>query len=628
MRGSLIAFWAVAVAIAAVCGCTPSPDRQSERRTPTHVGRAVCAGCHSEQEQAWLGSDHDLAMDVASPDTVLGDFDDVEVEYYGITSRMFERDGRYYLRTDGPDGELHDYEIAYTFGVTPLQQYLVEFPRGRLQALPWSWDTRSVSEGGQRWFHLHPGEKIDFRDELHWTGLNQNWNYMCAECHSTDLEKNYDVEKDEYHTTWFEIDVSCEACHGPGSDHVEWARDLERRHAVPKGPNGLVVDLGSIADAQWIVDPETGLARRDPPRVDPIEIETCGRCHSRRGVFHEPYEFGKPLLDTHLPARIDGRLYWADGQILEEVYVYGSFLQSRMYRHGVTCSDCHDPHTLEVYGSPDTACGRCHLQSKFDTPEHHHHKAGTRGASCVACHMPSTDYMVVDPRRDHSLRNPRPDLTVKLGVPNACNGCHTDRSPRWAADHTAAWYGPPVGVHYGETLHAGWNRLPGHEQALIELAGDLEKPGIVRASAVAQLGDFRVPGALAAIQDALDDSDALVRHAALTTLEDEDAALVRDLVLPLLNDPVRAVRLEAANVLAAVPPDLLTDDQRAARDAGVEAYRASRWVNADRPESHMELGVLAIRQGQLGEAESAFRAALDLDPAFVPAFVNLADLYR
>ncbi|MDX1390476.1 MAG: tetratricopeptide repeat protein, partial [Acidobacteriota bacterium] len=351
------------------------------------------------------------------------------------------------------------------------------------------------------------------------------------------------------------------------------------------------------------------------------------RCHARRSTQWE-YRHGEPLTQTHRVALLEEGLYFADGQIRDEVYVYGSFLQSRMYRHGVTCSDCHDPHDLEVYGSPDTACGRCHLQSKFDTPDHHHHPQGSRGASCVECHMPARDYMVVDPRRDHSFRNPRPDLTVKLGVPNACTGCHADRSPEWAADHAARWYGPPAETHYGETLHAAWNRSPGHERALIELASDPEIPAIVRASAVSLFRDFRVPGVLDGIRTALSDADPLVRHAAIVKLEDADPVLVRDLVLPLLGDPVRAVRLEAGNALAGVPSDLLSAEQRAVRDAAISAYRASRLYNAERPESHMQLGVLAVRRGRIEEAESAYKTALTRQPGFVPAFVNLADLYR
>ena len=158
------------------------------------VGRKTCAQCHQKQDKLWLGSHHDLAMQVADQKSVLGDFNDVRFTYAGVESTFYKRNGKFMVRTDGPGGKLHDYSIKYTFGVYPLQQYLVEFPGGRLQALSIAWDSRPKSVGGQRWFHLYPDEKIAHDDVLHWTGLNQNWNHMCAGCHSTNLKKNYQPE--------------------------------------------------------------------------------------------------------------------------------------------------------------------------------------------------------------------------------------------------------------------------------------------------------------------------------------------------------------------------------------------------------------------------------------------------
>ena len=210
---------------------------------PGYVTRAVCAECHEAQVEAWTGSHHDLAMQEASPATVLGEFDGARVRHFGVTSKFFRRGGEFYVRTEGPDGEPHDYRIAYTFGVAPLQQYLIAFPGGRYQALGLAWDTRPAGAGGQRWFHLTPDEKIPPGDSLHWTGRLQNWNSQCADCHSTGLSKGYVPEADSFATTWSEIDVSCEACHGPGSAHVAWAR--EEAGNAESGGKGLVVDLRS-----------------------------------------------------------------------------------------------------------------------------------------------------------------------------------------------------------------------------------------------------------------------------------------------------------------------------------------------------------------------------------------------
>ena len=275
------------------------------------------------------------------------------------------RDGKFYVRTDGPDGKLAEFEISYTFGVAPLQQYLIELPGGRLQALGIAWDTRPKAQGGQRWFHLYPGQNIRAGDPLHWTGVNQNWNFMCAECHSTQLRKNFDAATGRYDTTWAEIDVACEACHGPGAEHVAWAQ--ARRHGVFAADSGLAVALDERNGVAWTPVPATGNAQRSAPRTSSREIETCARCHARAARIADDYVHGKPLDDTHRLALLDEGLYWHDGQIRDEVYEWGSFVQSRMHAQGVTCSDCHDPHSLALRRPGNALCAQCHLPAKFDT---------------------------------------------------------------------------------------------------------------------------------------------------------------------------------------------------------------------------------------------------------------------
>lgn len=591
-------------------GAQPSP--------PSFVGRQTCAGCHAEQDRLWQGSHHDLAMQEASEGAVLGRFDGAAFTHSGVTTTFFRRGGRFVVRTDGPDGQLHEYPVAYTFGVAPLQQYLVELPGGRLQALGIAWDSRPTREGGQRWYPLYPGETIPAGDPLHWTGPNQRWNSMCAECHSTGLQKGYRKAEDRYETTWSEIDVSCEACHGPGSNHVAWARG--DRSDDQKGFDVRLKDPGR---ATWIPDPQTGDGRRLAPAAATDEIDTCGRCHARRSPIAESAAPGQPLLDSHLPVLLDEGLYFADGQIQEEVFEHGSFLQSRMHRAGVTCSDCHEPHSLKLRAEGNALCGRCHSPAKFDTPDHHRHA----GSGCVDCHMPARTYMGVDARRDHSLRVPRPDLTVEIGTPNACTGCHPDRSPAWAAEQVAAWTGRPPAPHYGEALHAGRAGLPGAEEALAALAGDAGQPAIVRATALSLLRSH-APGALPVLQRSLDDPDPLVRLAAVTAAEGLDPAERPRLIASRLRDPVRATRIAAARVLATAPAEGLSAAERADFEAALAEYRQSQEVNADRAESRLNLSWLSAREGDLAGAEAELEAALRLDPSSVAARVNLADLRR
>jgi Tfp pilus assembly protein PilF len=546
---------------------------------------------------------------------------------------MTKRDDAYVVRTQGADGDMHDYEVAYVFGVTPLQQYLVAFPDGRYQTLPTCWDTRPTEEGGQRWFHIYPDEPIPPGDELHWTGLNQNWNYMCAECHSTNLQKGYDPERGTYATTWSEIDVSCEACHGPGSTHVAWAEAAEVAEEQGESIDdagegmGLVLSLRDDGRNSWVMDSKTGIAERQEPPPSSTIIDTCARCHARRTPIAEPYAYGRPFLDTHRPALLTERLYHADGQILDEVYVYGSFIQSKMHAAGVTCMDCHDAHTLEVYYPDNRLCARCHEPERFDVPEHHGHPADSTGASCVACHMPDRNYMVVDPRHDHSMRVPRPDLTIELGVPNACNQCHPEESAEWALESMEQWYGSdPRQPHYGSVLHAARAGRPGSDRDLAALARDTEQPGIVRATALSMLGpSAETPGAVRA---GAGDPDPLVRMGAASAGEVIEPRERVGIVAPLLGDPVRGVRVEAARALADVPDDLLTEAQRTARWKSTNESIAGQMVNADHPTSRLNIGLLYLRSGRFADAEVEYLAALRLEPAFVPAVVNLADLYR
>ena len=367
-----------------------------------------------------------------------------------------------------------------------------------MQCLPIAWDTEN-----QSWYHLYCKEPIPFDDPLHWTGPLQNWNYMCAECHTTNLQKNYNLRENTYHTTWSEIDVSCETCHGPGSLHVKLAEsggvfwDRRYRYGLPE------------------------LNETQPRGV----IENCAPCHSRRRVVHPDATPGGKFLDSYLPEVLDRELYYADGQILDEDYVYGSFIQSRMYDEEVSCIDCHDPHTAKVKFTDNRLCCQCHISANYDTPSHHYHPDDSQpGTLCVECHMPETKYMVVDPRRDHSLRIPRPDLTVWLGIPNACNGCHDDfakgETPEWALETVNQWYGKrKAPLHFAYGIAAGRELKPAGDKQLTAIVRQKELRGAIRASAIALLSGYRSGGGEAAAVAGLEDPDELIRAVSVRSLQ-------------------------------------------------------------------------------------------------------------
>ena len=590
----------------------------------TYVGAQQCAGCHQQQTTLWQVSHHDLAMQPANEKTVLGDFDNASFEYFGTVSSFYKKEDQFFVQTDGPDGKLTDYPIAYTFGVFPLQQYLIKFPKGRYQALNIAWDTRSKKEGGQRWFHLYPDEPIRYDDELHWTGINQNWNYMCADCHSTNLEKNYDVTSNEYRTTWSDINVSCEACHGPGSTHVQWAQLAEEtRRKYPDINMGLTIQFNERAGIDWRIDKKTGHAVRSKPLNKRVELDVCGRCHARREAVSSDYQPGAPLLDHFRVSLLNQNLYYADGQIDEEVYVYGSFLQSKMYEMGVTCSDCHQPHSLKLRVQGNGLCGQCHSSAKYDSDQHHHHRIETTGGQCVNCHMPAKNYMVVDARRDHSFRIPRPMLSVTIGTPNACNQCHDDKSAKWALAKVTAWYGEQSSQLYAAAFSAANHYRIDAEEELLSVAEDQRNSAIVRGTAFSLLGNGITQRSLPAIKRAVRDIGPLVRMGAVSTLDALSPQLRAEIGLPLLSDPLRVIRAEAARRLSAHP----VSSHDALKSALAE-YKSIQRFNMDRPESLSNLANLALQENDLADAESLYKQAIKLAPYYVPAYINLADLYR
>jgi len=644
----------------------------------TYVGRQSCVQCHQEQHQDWLGSHHDLAMDVANEETVLGDFSGVTLEHYGPTSRMFRDGDKFMVRTEGPDGTTRDYEVKYVFGVHPLQQYMVEVERepgqpesevGRVQVLRESWDVER-----KRWFYLMPpdvDERILPGDPLHWTGAASNWNHMCADCHSTNLVKHHDPKTDKYHTTFSEIDVSCETCHGPGSVHVE------------------------LAENKWFFwDREQGYGLPDLTSDPYVKMDTCFRCHSRRRIIKAGSCGGQAFYDNMINELLMPHTYYPDGQILDEVYVHGSFIQSKMYHAGVSCSDCHDPHTARLKQEGNAVCTTCHMEKghlavKYDTPKHHFHEKGGTGASCVECHMPESTYMMVDPRRDHSMRSPRPDLSVALGVPNACTRCHLDRAKelvdpalaaalgddygqwmqakregdeavaaalaevdQWSLKWVREWYGGEIErtPSVATALKPAWDQVAGPQtiKELEDIIFDKETPAILRATALTALTGVDFERATEVAREMLDDARPQVRIAAAGVFRDfftanaaaarDGDALTKDIaaLARRLKDQLRGVRVEAARALAPVAGSIRGRSGREAFAAALEEYKDSLDNNSDQPGAHVAYGALYEALGESGYLEdpvtaqqkaiAAYRAAIRIAPGVAGPRSNLAEL--
>jgi tetratricopeptide (TPR) repeat protein len=529
-------------------------------------------------------------MQPATEATVLGDFRDASFDLRGQRWRFFRRGRAFVISAQGPDGALHDYEVAYTFGVDPLQQYLVRFPRGRLQAVSVAWDARA-----RRWFTLSPEHDIPPTDWLHWTRGGQCWNSMCADCHSTSVAKGYDATTDTFATTFSEISVGCEACHGAGSHHVA----------------------------------SSGRVALRPPSRGPEQVERCAVCHARRAQIADQGAPDRPLLDRYVPAVLEPGLYHADGQILEEDFEYQSFLQSKMYAHGVACSDCHDVHSGALRAADNSLCTRCHDARTFDQPGHHGHTAGA-ATSCVACHMPSQRFMVVHARRDHSLRVPQPHLTDAIGAPNACAaaGCHADRPATWIAAQYDRLFGQRPGAlqpHWGTLVAAGRSGDASATGPLAAIASDPDRAAIVRATAL-ELIDTDTEAGAAAFTAALSAPEPLLRYTAVSRFPATQPERLAAAIAPLLADPIRAVRIAAATRSTELPPALRSTLPQVALDSALAETVESLRYMSDLPSGPFHLGTLYASTGRAEDAEREYRRAITIDDRFTPAKLSLAQL--
>jgi tetratricopeptide (TPR) repeat protein len=561
-----------------------------------------------------------MAMAVADKITVLGDFNDTEFTLHGVTSRFYKKGDKYFVHTNGSGGEMGEFEISHTFGWYPLQQYLVPFAGGRLQCLPIAWHVRE-----KKWYRLPPEGPLDPEDWLYWTNAAQNWNGMCAECHSTNLKKNYNPQSDTYNTTWSDIDVGCEACHGPGSNHVDWATMPEM--ARPLAPNFELVQQTS------------GTSARN-------SVELCAPCDARRAALGDYVHAEADLLDSLLPSLLTEELYFADGQILEEVYVYGSFTQSKMYRHGVRCSDCHDVHSIKPVKEGNALCLQCHRAAQYDSKEHHFHKqkdesgepiksaagevlfeVGT-GAQCVQCHMPGRNYMGIDYRPDHSFRIPDPTLNAALNTPDACLRCHVDKDVKWSDASITKWYGPGRQPHYGTIIEKGRSQDADAAEELIRLAGDPLYPVIVRATAFSLLAAYPGEQTDQVMEIGLMDEEALIRRTVVASIQVPDQEKLARLIGPMLYDPVKAVRIEAASRLAGELKTHLDADQQEEFKAVLQEFEAAMLYSADFSFGRYNLANLYGELDRPQEAISNYEAAIKIDNQFYPAKVNLAMLYN
>jgi predicted CXXCH cytochrome family protein len=588
--------------------------------SPQWVEEAQCAKCHAAAFADWQGSHHQIAMQPATEQSVLGDFSGQQVNSDTESTQFLRQGDEYVIRTPDAGGHPADFKVAYTFGIEPLQQYLLEMPGGRLQAHGMAWDTQK-----QSWFHLYQGQGLDHLDPLHWTGTQQNANFMCIECHASDFKRNYDPVTDTFASRSQALGVGCQSCHGPASAHLGWAVS----DAAGKAANESESRIGSMGFAES----HGGSSAQ--------EVEVCARCHSRRASLDDGYLHGNELMDDFLPSILSADLYEVDGKIKDEVFEYGSFKQSKMYAAGVACSDCHNPHSGELRASGNGVCTQCHnsnaqpiraaiqgsgLRAKnYDSPAHHNHPIGSAGAQCINCHMPGKLYMTNDLRHDHSFTSPNPVQALELGHTDACLGCHQNVAPEQLVEQFLAQYPDAESRDggYASDLAAARTGKPGAAAALFRQLDREDQPSIRVATLLSELPRYPSLIALQQLASALQHSDPIVRVAAVNSLPSlaNESQLV-DLLAPLATDPIRAVRLAVAWQLAQLPLSIRSG--LPVWSALQTEYEQVQSNLLERAEAHFNLAMLYQLSGRENQVEAALRDSLKRDPAFFPALIMQA----
>lgn len=629
------------------------------------VGSVRCVTCHKAEYQAWQGSHHQLAMEVASVNSVLGNFNQARIKYKQRQALFFKKESDFFVETDDPQGKLQTFKISHTFGVFPLQQYIVEFEKGRKQVLDIAWDARPKNVGGQTWFFLGSnhnqafvqqqghGEYFASADaadnaDFHWMGPFYNWNNRCASCHVTGFQKNYNDGTQNYDTKFTELGVACEACHGGAQSHLAWTQGkLAKVDSTYSGFAMSIKDNGVWSKAlEGINKANNKVTTKSRSGVSAdTQVGVCAGCHSRRLQLKDR-QAELDFNDNYMPMLIETPIYHSDGQVNDEDFVWGSFQQSKMQQAGVVCSNCHDAHSLKLKnvnnetdkGSKNGVCVQCHNAESYNDKQHHQHKKLSTGSQCINCHMPATTFMNVDKRFDHSFRVPNPQQSQKINSPDACTSCHQDKDQDWAQQQIQQWRGgkkSKVSQHdqFALPFFNGQN-ASGHsaEQVrheLLSIANDFKQGDLVRASAISHMASQGLSSnSLSTLQQLLASESALIRLAAVRALTSLPVSQKFQLLQPYLAEASLSVRMEMAKQLASLPLPSITPAQANKVKALFKDLIAAARYNADTADNQVVLADFYLARQEWKKAESHYLIALNIQPNFEPALLNLADLYR
>lgn len=595
--------------VAALFSCkSRNPQHTAENE---FMGSESCRECHENFYQLWEPSYHGQAMmpinaqfvqkhQLPNSNPINVEGHQFTVEFKDSTMTMYERDG---------DKLIKEYEVLWAMGGHNVYCFLTPFEKGKLQNIPLAYDANrkqwfNYPEAGIR--HFNDGSPED--EALPWKDDMFAFNTGCYSCHISQLSTNFDLETETYHTTWREAGINCETCHGPAGEHIRIFKNLKEGEEAE--------ELGLISTSVFTQEQNN---------------DACAPCHAKMTPITPSYMPGDKYFDNYNITTLEDRDFYVDGRDLGENYTMTGWMMNPCIEGGeLHCVTCHTSSGRDRNKeNPDQGCLQCHNNRNEDLETHTGHPKEL-GLTCLSCHMPKREFVGHFLRSDHSFRPPMPEATIKFGSPNACNDCHTDKTPQWANEIVKK---RANGNYQEETLK--WAQLIKEArdmdwenvEKMYAYINNPETNEVVANSFVRLLGNFSGESKTPVLLEALNNKSELVRSSAAYGLAGIDTEEVKTALIKACQDEIRLVRIQAANALIAFAPERFSPEEQAVLDKAEAEYVTSMTSRLDNWSNHYNLGIYHQNKGDAQSALNSYETAARLYPHSIMPLINSSVLY-
>ena len=601
--------WILMLCILVVFSVSCTKKQSSQSTENEYVGSGSCIECHEKFYELWSTSHHGKAMQPMNAGFI-------KTENLPV-SEEFALEGKTYKITFGDstmtmiekDGEnIVNYDVVWVLGGINVYYFLTPLGKGKLQTIPLAYNLNT-----KKWYNNPQSALRHFTEglvdqALPWKDRMYNFNTSCYSCHVSQLETNFDLATDSYQSSWNEAGINCETCHGPSGEHVRIFKNAKKGE-VQK-------ELGLISTNTFTPDQNNW---------------SCAPCHAKMRPITTGYIPGERFFDNYDLTILNNADFYPDGRDLGENYTYTGWMMNECNSNGqMHCVMCHTSSGRDRFkNNPNDACKSCHAERVANVVEHSGHKEGSAGAVCINCHMPKSMFGNMN-RSDHSFRPPMPEATIKFGSPNACNMCHTDKSPEWAnkvvkqrkngnyQDETIKWATLLKNARLGE-----WKDL----DKILEHIAKEDLNEVVTASFIRTLENCEKEEKWPVLIGALKSKSPLVRSSAAGSLSGFISTDAKTALLQACNDEYRIVRISAANSLAVFPKNQFTPEENQAMAKANEENLVSMTARPDDWSSHYNLGIFYQNQGEADKALVSYENAARLYPESLMPLINSSVLY-